>query len=139
MKKEELDILKKDNKNSQFSQDFKVSWANVQDDVYQNKMHTPIFQNISVDVIEVALRNWSNEDVFQFVRFIKQRYKFSNIGDFFEPELEALKSLSTVVDDLRKELGVGLKVASLAELYDSLFEAYSRMEKQNSKKEQSAS
>jgi hypothetical protein len=139
LKKEELDILKKDNKNSQFSQDFKVSWANVQDDVYQNKMHTPIFQNISVEVIEVALRNWSNEDVFQFVRFIKQRYKFSNIGDFFEPELEALKSLSTVVDDLRKELGVGLKVASLAELYDSLFEAYSRMEKQNSKKEQSAS
>lgn len=139
LKKEALDILKKDNKNLEFSQDFKVSWANVKDDVCQNKMHTPIFQNISADVVEVALRNWSNEDVFQFVRFIKQRYKFSNIGDFFEPELEALKSLSTMVDNLRKELGVGLKVASLDELYDSLFDAYSRMEIQKSKKEQSAS
>jgi hypothetical protein len=135
LKKEELDTLKKDNENSQLSQDFQVSWAKVQDDVYQNLMRTPIFQNISVDVIEVAFRNWSNEDVFQFVRFIKQRYKFSNIVDFFEPELEALKSLSSMVDKLRKEFGVGLKVASLADLYDSLFEAYSRMEKQKSKKE----
>ncbi len=139
LKKEELDTLKKDNENSQFSQDFQMSWANIQDDVYQNKMHTPIFQNISVDVVETAFRNWSNEDVFQFVRFVKQRYKFSNIIDFFEAELEALKSLSSMVDNLRKELGVGLKVASLADLYDSLVEAYSRMEKQKSKKEKSAS
>lgn len=135
LKKEELDALKKDNKNSQFSLDFQVSWANVQDDVYQNKMHTPIFQNISVNVVEEAFRSWSNEDMFQFARFIKQRYRFSNIIDYFEPELESLKSLSSMVDDLREELGVGLKVASLAELSDSLFEAYSRMEKQRSMKE----
>ena len=139
LKKEELDTLKKDNKNSQFSQDFQISWANVKDDVYQNSMHTPIFHNLSVEAVEEALRSWSNEDVFQFVRFIKERYRFSNIEDFFKPELEALKTVYLMVDDLQKELGVGLKVASLVELHDSLLEAHSRMEKHISTKEQSAS
>ncbi|MEZ8782829.1 P-loop NTPase fold protein [Vibrio splendidus] len=139
LKKAELDALKTDNKNSEFSHNFQLSWANVKDDVYQNLMHTPIFHNLSVEVVEAALRSWSNEDVFQFVRFIKERYRFNNIEDFFKPELEALKTLYLMVDDLQKELGVGLKVASLVDLHDSLVEAHSRMEKHISTKEQSAS
>jgi hypothetical protein len=130
MKKAVLDTLKTDNKNSKLSQDFKVSWANVKDNVYQNLMHTPIFHNLSVETIEAALRSWSNEDVYQFVRFIKERYRFNNIEDFFKSELEALKTVSSMVDNLRKEFGVGLKVASLADLHESLLEAHSRMEKQ---------
>ncbi|MCC4787618.1 P-loop NTPase fold protein [Vibrio splendidus] len=139
LKKAELDALKTDNKNSEFSHNFQLSWANVKDDVYQNLMHTPIFHNLSVEAVEAALRSWSNEDVFQFVRFIKERYRFNNIEDFFKPELEALKTLYLMVDDLQKELGVGLKVASLVDLHDSLVEAHSRMEKHISTKEQSAS
>lgn len=139
LKKSELDALKTDNKNSEFSHNFQLSWANVKDDVYQNLMHTPIFHNLSVEAVEAALRSWSNEDVFQFVRFIKERYRFNNIEDFFKPELEALKTLYLMVDDLQKELGVGLKVASLVDLHDSLVEAHSRMEKHISTKEQSAS
>lgn len=139
LKKEELDALKKANKNSQFSQDFQISWGKVKDDVYQNFMHTPIFHNLSVEAVEEALRSWSNEDVYQFVRFIKERYRFSNIEDFFKPELEALKAIYLMVDDLQKELGVGLKVASLVDIYDSLLEAHSRMEKHIPMKEQSAS
>ena len=139
LKKAELDALKTDNKNSEFSHNFQLSWANVKDDVYQNLMHTPIFHNLSVEAVEAALRSWSNEDVFQFVRFIKERYRFNNIEDFFKPELEALKTLYLMVDDLQKELGVGLKVASLVDLHDSLVEAHSRMEIHISTKEQSAS
>ena len=139
LKKAELDALKTDNKNSEFSHNFKLSWANVKDDVYQNLMHTPIFHNLTVEAVEAALRSWSNEDVFQFVRFIKERYRFNNIEDFFKPELEALKTVYLMVDDLQKELGVGLKVASLVDLHDSLLEAHSRMEKHISTQEQSAS
>lgn len=139
LKKAELDALRTDNKNSEFSQNFQLSWANVKDDIYQNLMHTPIFHNLSVETVEAALRCWSNEDVFQFVRFIKERYRFNNIEDFYKPELEALKTVSLMVDNLQKELGVGLKVASLIDLHDSLVEAYSRMEKHLSEKEQRAS
>ncbi|MFP2769305.1 P-loop NTPase fold protein [Oceanisphaera sp. KMM 10153] len=139
LKKADLDALKTDNKNSEFSQNFQLSWANVKDDVYQNLMHTPIFHNLSVETVEAALRSWSNEDVFQFVRFVKERYRFNNIEDFFKSELEALKTVYLMVDNLQKELGVGLKVASLVELHDSLLEAHSRMEKHISAKEKSAS
>lgn len=129
IKKTELDALKTDNKNSEFSQNFQLSWATVKDDVCQNLMHTPIFHNLSVDTVEAGLRSWTNEDVFQFVRFIRERYRFNNIEDFFEQELEALKKIYLMVDNLQKELGFGLKVASLVDLYDSLLEAHSRMEK----------
>ena len=134
LKKAELDALRTDNNNSEFSQKFQLSWANVKDDVHQNLMHTPIFQNLSVEIVEAALRCWSNEDVFQFVRFIRERYRFNNIEDFFKPELEALKTVSLMVDNLQKELGVGLKVASLIDLHNSLVEAYSRMEQHLSEK-----
>ncbi|MCC4834536.1 KAP family NTPase [Shewanella sp. 10N.7] len=139
LKKAELDALKTDNKNSKFSHNFQLSWANVKDDVYQNLMHTPIFHNLSVEALEAALRSWSNEDVYQFVRFIKERYSFNNIEDFFKPELETLKTVYLMVDELQKELGVGLKVASLLDLHDSLLEAHSRMERHLPTKEQSAS
>jgi len=139
LKKAALDALKTDNKNTEFSQNFQVSWASVKDDVCQNLMHTPFFHNLSVEIVEEALRSWPNEDVFQFVRFIKERYRFNNIVDFFKPELEALKTVSSMVDNLQKELGVGLKVASLTELHSSLLEAHSRMEKHISAKEPSAS
>ncbi|WP_027858150.1 P-loop NTPase fold protein [Marinobacterium jannaschii] len=139
LKKSELDALKADNKNSEFSKKFQLSWAHIKDDVCQNLMHTPIFHNLSPETVEAALRTWSNEDVFQFARFIKQRYSFNNIEDFFKSELEALEVLYLMVDDLQKELGVGLKVASLVDLHDSLLEAHSRMEKHISEKGQSAS
>ncbi|MDR7121670.1 P-loop NTPase fold protein [Rheinheimera soli] len=139
LKKAELDLLKTEDKNSKFSQDFLLSWANVQDNVYQNMMHTPIFNNLSVETIDAALRSWSNGDVFHFTRFIMERYRFSNIEEFFEPELEALKNISSMVDNLRKELGVGLKVASLADLHSTLLEAHSRMVKHISMKQGAAS
>jgi hypothetical protein len=135
LKKAELHALKTDNKDLEFSQDFQLSWANVKDNIYQNLMHTPIFHNLSVNIVEAALRSWTNEDVFQFVRFIKERYHFNNIEDFFKSELEALKTVSLMVYKLQKELGVGLKVASLADLHDILLEAHSRMEIHISTKE----
>ena len=139
LKKAELDVLKTDNKNSELIKEFQMSWANVKDHFCQNLMHTPIFHNLSAETVEVAFRAWPNEDVFQFVRFIRDRYRFNNIEDFFKPELEALKKISLMVDNLQKELGIGLKVASLAELHKNLLEAYSRMEKNISAKEQSVS
>ena len=127
-KKSELNTLAKEHKNSDFSQRFLESWNNVQNESHQNLMHTPIYQGISVKLIEDALLSWCNEEVFQFVRFNKNRYKFGNIQDFFESEIEALKTISSMLVTLRSQLGFGLKVASLNELHDCFVDAYSRME-----------
>jgi hypothetical protein len=128
LKKSDLDTLAKENKNSDFSQMFLHSWSNVQNEAHQNLMHTPIFQGISVKLIEEALLSWSNEDVYQFVRFNRHRYRFGNIQDFFEPEIEALKAISSMIVNLTSQLGVGLKVSSLNDLHDCFVDAYSRME-----------
>jgi len=138
LKKAELETLKASNKNSEFSQKFQASWASVKNEAHQKLMHTPFFQNLNVNVVKAALQTWSNEEVFQFVRFINERYRFSNIDDFFKPELEALKTISTMVGSLLKEIGFGLKVASLSELHEKLLEAHSKMELNISKKEQKA-
>lgn len=138
LKKAELETLKASNKNSEFSQKFQASWASVKNEAHQKLMHTPFFQNLNVNVVKAALQTWSNEEVFQFVRFINERYRFSNIDDFFKPELEALKTISTMVASLLKEIGFGLKVASLSELHEKLLEAHSKMELNISKKEQKA-
>ncbi|MBB1326714.1 NTPase [Pseudoalteromonas sp. SR45-1] len=138
LKKAELETLKASNKNSEFSQKFQASWASVKNEAHQNLMHTPFFQNLNVNIVKAALQTWSNEEVFQFVRFINERYRFSNIDDFFQPELEALKTISSMVGSLLKEIGFGLKVASLSELHEKLLEAHSKMELNISKKEQIA-
>jgi len=138
LKKAELETLKASNKNSEFSQKFQASWASVKNEAHQNLMHTPFFQNLNVNIVKAALQTWSNEEVFQFVRFINERYRFSNIDDYFQPELEALKTISSMVGSLLKEIGFGLKVASLSELHEKLLEAHSKMELNISKKEQIA-
>ncbi|WP_345890793.1 P-loop NTPase fold protein [Vibrio crassostreae] len=127
-KKGELDILANENKNSDFSKQFMESWSNVKNEAHQNLMHTPIYQDIGVDVMKKALTSWSNEDLFHFVRFNKHRYRFDNIQDFFEPEIEALKNISVMLVVLHDELGFGLNVANIGEIHACFVDAYSRME-----------
>ena len=142
LKSKELSSVKKEQKQSNFSQEFEKSWFKVEDKVHQDLMHTPFFQNISIDIIKSALEAWSNEEVYQFVRFVKERYRFENIQDFFEPELSTLKAITPMIVDLYNEIGHGLKVASLINLNEYLVDAYTRMDKnlaQNKDSSKSAS
>ncbi|WP_318438604.1 P-loop NTPase fold protein [Photobacterium leiognathi] len=127
-KKERINAMGEKNRRSDFSQQFIQSWNNVKNEVYQSFMHSPIYQMINEEVIKEALTCWSNEEVFQFVRFNEHRYRFINIQEYFEPEIEALKTICTMLEQLRAELGFGLKVASIAGLRNCFFDAYTRME-----------
>ncbi|MFQ2921570.1 P-loop NTPase fold protein [Aeromonas allosaccharophila] len=127
-KKKTLDELTKKDRTSEFSKKFQESWNSVKSDVYNDLMHTPIFQDINVNIIKKALLNWTNEEVFQFVRFNNHRYRFSNIQDYFEPEINALKEMSSMLKELSIELRVGLKVASINDLNSYITDAYMRME-----------
>ncbi|HIF9431789.1 TPA: P-loop NTPase fold protein [Photobacterium damselae] len=127
-KKDEIDILSRNNKHTNFSQRFIKSWFSVQNEAHQSLMHTAIYQDIGVNAIRDAILNWSNEELFKFVRFNQYRYKFANIQDFFQPEIETLKEISVMLVVLSDELGFGLKVASIEELHTCFVNAYSRME-----------
>lgn len=127
-KKELLDVLGKKNRNSSFSQRFIQSWDSVKNEAHQNLMHTPIYQDIDVEDIKTALLSWSNEEVYQFVRFNLHRYRFSNIQDFFTLEIESLKAMCNMLEELSIELGFGLKVASITKLTSCFNDAYRLME-----------
>ncbi|MFM5739185.1 P-loop NTPase fold protein [Aeromonas veronii] len=132
--KNNLERLAKKNKSSVFSQRFKESWCTVKNEVLHNMMHSPIYQDLNVEVIQDSLLSWSNDDVFQFVRFNVHRYQFSNIEEFFEPEIEALKEIAKMLLLLKESIGFGLKVASVSELHDCFKDAYTRMEANLAKK-----
>ncbi|QIF44531.1 P-loop NTPase fold protein [Aeromonas veronii] len=132
--KNNLERLAKENKSSDFSKRFKESWSTVKNEVLQNMMHSPIYQDLNVELIQDSLLSWSNDDVFQFVRFNVHRYQFSNIEDFFEPEIEALKEIAKMLLSLKESIGFGLKVASVSELHECFSDAYTRMETNLAKK-----
>ncbi|GHY45480.1 KAP P-loop domain-containing protein [Vibrio cholerae] len=113
---------------SDFSQRFIQSWDCVKNDVHQNLMHNPIYQNIDAETLRKALKSWSNDEVFQFVRFNRSRYRFTNIQEFFYPEIESLKTICIMLDTLIKELDFGLKVASITDLRNCFADAYTRMD-----------
>ncbi|SBS68817.1 P-loop NTPase fold protein [Vibrio atlanticus] len=127
-KKDEIDILSRNNKYTDFSQRFIKSWSSVQNEAHQSLMHTAIYQDIGVEVIRDAILCWSNEELFQFVRFNRHRYRFANIQDFFQLEIETLKEISAMLVVLSGELGFGLKVASIEELHTCFVDACRRME-----------
>lgn len=127
-KKRTVSALGEKNRSSDFSQRFSQSWDSVKDEFYQDLMHSSIYQNIDVEIVKSALSFWSNEEVFHFVRFNRHRYRFANIQDFFEPEIDALKAICAMLGTLIAGLGFGLKVASLTDLRDCLADAYTRME-----------
>ncbi|WPC74946.1 KAP family NTPase [Vibrio porteresiae] len=127
-KNKQLMVLAKSNKENNFTKRFIKSWFNVQDEAHQSLMHTPIYQNLDGDIVRKALINWSNEEVYEFVRFNKERYKFSNIYDYFAIEIESLKNLAEKLEMLSNELGFGLKVANISELRKCFIDSSSRME-----------
>lgn len=127
-KKELVNALGEENRHFDFSQRFIQSWDSIKNEVHQDLMHSPIYQIINEKVIKEALGFWSNEEVFQFVRFNRHRYRFSNIQDYFEPEIDALKNICVMLDALIAELGFGLKVSSINDLRNCFVDAYTRME-----------
>ncbi|MEK0276726.1 P-loop NTPase fold protein [Vibrio vulnificus] len=127
-KKELVNALGEENRHFDFSQRFIQSWDSVKNEAHQDLMHSPIYQIINEKVIKEALGFWSNEEVFQFVRFNRHRYRFSNIQDYFESEIDALKNICVMLDAQIAELGFGLKVSSIDDLRNCFVDAYTRME-----------
>ena len=127
LKKELVIKLALNNINEVFLSRFVESWRDVEDEIYREKMHKPIYHEIDDKHFESAITKWSNDELFQFVRFNIGRYKFSNIESFFESEIDSLTNICKVLDKLIVKLGYGLKVASMINLRDCFNDACTRM------------
>ncbi|MFD2179556.1 P-loop NTPase fold protein [Veronia pacifica] len=115
------------NTDIELSERFKNSWSEVAPYIYDKYMHKPMYNEFNVDTLREAFMSWSTFEVFEFTRFNKKRYSFDNIEDFFIPEMDSLKGISEMIENLCIDLGYGRKVASLNALREELLAVYERL------------
>lgn len=133
-KRECLDSYVEDKSNEDFLTSFKESWFAVSDQANQKLMHKPIFDSIGLGELNTAFKNWTCSELFRFRGFVNNRYKFSNIEDFFSMEERRLGEYVVMISELIEELGIGRKVGCLIEIRSIFDSAHSRLKKNISKK-----
>lgn len=50
---------------------------------------------MNIKQIKDALDSWNAAEVFNFAVFMKSRYNFRNIDEFFKPEFDILREIET--------------------------------------------
>lgn len=91
----------------------KVSWSNVDIEVYKSHQHKPFFNQFEINQLKECVKGWSNKDILYLNDFINERYKSSNIKDYLSDELEIIEKLLGYVDELHKDEPLGRRKGSL--------------------------
>lgn len=82
---------------------FLTSWLAIEEEVYQKLSHKPFLQNVGINELVRAINNWSPSDVYRFSGYMREKYNFSNIEDFFEPEHATIQASIEELDKLNVE------------------------------------
>jgi len=96
-----LKLLKEINQLSEsesFTNSFHTSWESLENDIYQKYSHTPFLHKIGAETLINTLFNWSSNDVYCFANYMREKYSFSNIEDFLEPEHLIIKNTIEKLD-----------------------------------------
>lgn len=95
---------------------FLKSWSTVADIAHSQYHMTPFLNIFNRSDFEQALNSWTNQDIDDFYSYVKKRYRFDNINDFFAKELEALGELLKAINSIKTLLPVGVRLGVLSEL-----------------------
>jgi hypothetical protein len=125
----EIKKLVKCKETSGFSHSFYLSWADLEKEVYQALSHSPFLQKIGLDNFILALNNWSSSDVHCFSGYMKEKYSFSNIEDYFLPEHEIIQDSISKIEVLLETMEPGLKAGSIKVLQTVFIEINTKMSK----------
>jgi hypothetical protein len=112
---------------SEFNARFFSSWQDVKEEAYGSLQYKPFIQNMSIKDFIEAIKNWPSSDIIDFRAYLRGKYNFSNINDYFVPEHESIRSALPELDKLISELQPGLKLGAIVELKDSLTNIETRM------------
>lgn len=88
---------------------------------------TPFLNFFNRSDFEQAINSWANEDVNDFNSYVRNRYDFNNIDDYFTAELEALGELLEAISSIKTSLPVGAKRGVISELERGLDPIYRRL------------
>lgn len=117
----------KSKENSEFNERFSSSWKNVEEEAYDRLKHKPFIQNMSLNDFIEAIKNWPSRDIIDFKEYLRRKYDFSNINNYFLPEHKSIRSALPELDKLISELQPGLQLGAIVELKDILTSIETRM------------
>lgn len=125
-----LTNVRESNKNERvesFRIGFLKSWSTVTDIARSQYQVTPFLNFFNRSDFEQAINSWANEDVNDFNSYVRNRYDFNNIDDYFTAELEALGELLEAISSIKTSLPVGAKRGVISELERGLDPIYRRL------------
>ncbi|MEZ9593352.1 P-loop NTPase fold protein [Shewanella sp. 10N.261.52.F9] len=79
----------------------KESWANVDQEIYQNHRSTPFIKLFSADEWIEAIDNWSAQDIGLFSNYLFEAYRSTNIASFFKEDISTMRIL---IEKLSKQI-----------------------------------
>ncbi len=110
-----------------FCQRFCSAWGDVEDEAHQKLIHTPFLHDVGLDNLIKALEHWTSYDVFRFAEYMRHKYGFSNINDYFQPEHEAIANAITKLSKIIDDSGFGLKTGAIVKLKNTFADIDKRM------------
>jgi hypothetical protein len=112
---------------SEFNARFFSSWQDVKEEAWGNLRNVPFIQNMSINDFIEAIKNWPSSDIIDFRMYLRGKYHFSNINDYYVPELNSIRSALPELDKLISELQPGLRLGAIADLKYILTDIEARM------------
>lgn len=124
----------RDNQITLYKKQFIESWENVESQARDQYMHTSFLQHFGEQDFALVLENWSNDDIDKFDSYVRSRYNFNNIEDFFADELSALKILLDCIAFRKERLSYGAKLGILSEFESQISLVYKRLKEKIAEK-----
>ncbi|HDM8042361.1 TPA: hypothetical protein P0E04_004989 [Vibrio campbellii] len=105
----------KNAKIASYKERFISSWKTASDET-RNEHNRNFLQNFNKDDFDKVLHNWSNKDIAEFTSFLRYRFDFSNIHDFYSNEIAAVNALCESISSVENVLDKGAKLGVITEL-----------------------
>lgn len=117
-----------------YKNQFIESWGSVEKVAREKYMNVPFLQHFQKQDFGLMLDNWSNSDIDDFDTYVRGRYDFNNIEDFFSDELNSLKMLLDCLSLRKKSLPHGARLGILSEFESQICSIYDRLKENLEKK-----
>ncbi|MCS4306735.1 arsenate reductase-like glutaredoxin family protein [Rheinheimera pacifica] len=96
------------------------NWKQTDSEIYSNYEHKPFFNIIGAEFLIQCLNRWDHSDILGFEDFIRSRYNFSNVKDFYTDEAYDLNFLLQWLIAKIKDCQPNLKNGAFYELSETL-------------------
>ncbi len=123
----ELKSITSDHHNNDFCLRFCSAWGNVEDEAHKKLSHTPFLHDIGLDNLIKALGSWTSYDIIRFSEYMRHKYSFINIDDYFQPEHDVIVNAKTALSEKIDVSDVGLKTGAIFKLKNTFSELDKRM------------